>query len=101
MGVVDFAKGLWGWLRDFPRAFELQGRLRVLEAENERLRKELAFRHAAVFVEGGYYEITADGPEKGRYCSKCWDADTKRIRLTTSSTGFTRCPECKAESVAA
>lgn len=65
-----------------------------LKEEARRLRDAAAFKGTLVF-KGGHYVRQVDGVEEA-YCSGCWDADGKAIRLQHQGEGWGLwCPGCE------
>lgn len=61
-------------------------RIRELE-EGQSIQESLEFRHNM------YWRRTASG-EEGPFCSGCWDAHRKLMRLLTLKNGVLSCPGC-------
>jgi len=74
---------------------ELQGFLHELEQENEVLKERLGAKGSILLSDNGaYFFETSDGQEEP-FCSRCWDADCKLVRLHIGDDGVATCPQCK------
>ena len=75
-------------------ALELQEENRLLKTENARLTEQLAFHGTLIFEDNRYWS-ERDGNREGPYCSRCWDADRRMVRLHDYENGFLGCPACE------
>lgn len=83
-------------LLEFQSEFDqLRERTANLEKENEALKmqKEIS-RHLS--YELGVYFNTMHGEREGPFCTRCWDADYKLVRLAVQKSGIAQCPECRS-----
>ena len=73
---------------------DVQAEMLGLQEENGRLRNEVdrlddALRVTGELVlEGRHYARRVDGQLEGRYCTVCWDADRRLIRLHGPRCGY-------------
>ena len=61
-------------------AMELQEENAELGEEVRRLKEELRLKGKLVFEKGVYY-LVADDTREGPYCQRCYDKETKLVRL--------------------
>ncbi len=82
---------------------ELKKQMMELGEENFAFRKEnLALKeqlkekqeHNMVFDKDKYWNILSDETKDGPYCSACWDADNKAIRMHEDMLFGFVCPVC-------
>ncbi len=74
---------------------ELYERVQTLEKENEVLKNKLAIQ-GSIVLEHGVYFTKIEDKKDGPFCTRCWDVDSKLVRLKVKKTGFAVCLECKA-----
>jgi len=74
----------------------------VLTEANSKLREEvtdlqnqLKDKNEMVFEAPYYWKVTENGEKHGPFCSKCFDADLKKIHLREGRKGYWMCPKCK------
>lgn len=107
MSFFDSLKAFVSYVMEFqvPRSteeikqetslLELQGFLHELEQENEVLKERLGAKGSILLGDNGaYFFETSDGQEEP-FCSRCWDADCKLVRLHIGDDGVATCPQCK------
>jgi hypothetical protein len=105
MGIIDTLKDVVVLVQktdniDVVRqVIALQGQVYELVTENGNLKAELqrerdvaTMRAAMRFEKNAYWQ----GPE-GPFCSKCWDAEGKRVRVHLSKGRYPQCPACKTQ----
>ena len=73
---------------------ELQERVRELEKENEKLKRRQAISGSLV-VEHGVYFTEKSQKKDGPFCTRCWDVESKLVRLIIMQNNWATCPECK------
>ena len=77
------------------QALEIMEQDSKLRDENKDLREKLEIKGSLKYRNNAYW-IENDGP----YCTRCWDAEKKPIRLhPDGNPAYFHCPNCKAESV--
>lgn len=82
------------------KLLEIQKKLDDLETDNKRLRGELEIKGELV-PEGNLYWLENDGKKDGPFCTRCWDDESKTIRLHRSeSSGRLHCPKCNTNAKA-
>ncbi len=95
MGIVDTLKETVGLIQKvdnidlYQKMLELQTQTVALVEENRALRDRLAVRDQLAFRRNAYWRGD-DGP----YCSRCWDDETKLIRLHDDGKWLPQCPKC-------
>lgn len=112
--AIGTLKALTGFIRDSGKieltqqVIELQQTLLALLAENaeavgrnmeltkelDRLKQVLEKREAFEFDRNAYWRVEGDSRD-GPFCSRCFDADSKAVRLTENTTNRGVCPNCK------
>ena len=79
------------------KAIELREEVLNLRNDNAPLRENLDAKSALKYDRGAYWS-EVDGSRDGPFCSRCWDADSKRIRMHYwGLETFWQCPQCKKE----
>jgi hypothetical protein len=63
---------------------------RALKNENRGLKEQAATREKLKFLQNSYWTDDGDGP----FCSRCWDAETKLVRLHKMRGASPSCPSC-------
>jgi hypothetical protein len=68
-----------------------------LKAQVKRLTEEASFRRSLRFEFNAYWSGDSLESSDGPFCSKCWDADQKVVRLHVASDNpqWSRCPVCQ------
>jgi ribosomal protein L37AE/L43A len=75
-------------------ALELQEENLELRKRVAELEQKLELRQSVVYRAPSYW-VSRDGKDDGPYCQKCFDADSKLIRLqTTGEKGLWLCGSC-------
>jgi hypothetical protein len=113
MGIIDTFKDVAtlvnkaGSMELYQKIVELQTQVMGVLEENHALRNQLReaserlrFQMLLEFRGNMYWARDGDGNESGPYCSKCWDADTKAIRLQRIENGVQWCPRCEKSAPA-
>ena len=62
---------------------------KVMELEQTLKTKE------SLKFEDHVYWLIEDGKKDGPYCPKCWDAESKMIRLRIFPNAYRKCPNCQ------
>lgn len=76
------------------KLLEMQKRIAELETDNKRLQEEFEIKDALI-PEGNVYWIERDGKRDGPFCTCCWDAERKLMRLHKSQVSDrVSCPKC-------
>jgi hypothetical protein len=100
MGVIDTAREVVKIVRQIDnfelnkKLLDLQTELMALVDENTALKKRLEVSETLVFRANAYFRGD-DGP----FCSRCWDADTRLVRLHKAADSYPQCPACKTTVV--
>ena len=82
------------------KLLEMQKRIEELETENKRLHEELEIKGKLV-SEGNVYWLENDGVKDGPFCTCCWDAEHKLMRLHKSEvSNRVHCPKCNTTAKA-
>jgi len=74
----------------YRKILDLQAEVTALVEENNALKRRLSVAEDLVFRENSYWRTNGDGP----FCCRCWDADSKLIRLIVQSGFKPHCPNC-------
>jgi hypothetical protein len=95
MGILDTVKDVAILIQKadnielVKQVMALQIQAQDLVEENRLLKAKLATREALTFRKNAYW-LSDDGP----FCSKCWDADAKLVRLHVRVKHVPTCPNC-------
>lgn len=75
----------------------MQEEIASLKAENSELRDKLSERDSLIFEDNAYYKEVQGQEKEGPFCSKCYDSDSKLIRMRVYDVvgGWAFCPNCK------
>jgi hypothetical protein len=106
MGFRTNLKVIITYLKDFPSPTflqkhhklthacqELEDRVDRLTRENAWLKKKRDLEGAYTHHNGAYFFETPDG-QTAPYCSQCWDAKGRLVKLETGANGRANCPQC-------
>ena len=91
LGNVEMAQSLIDAQRS---ALELMEQNGALKEENTKLKQALELKGAVNF-DGGAYWREVEGKRDGPFCTKCWDADSKLMRMHPTKSPWCRCPKCE------
>jgi len=69
-----------------------------LRKENQELRNIIEIEKHLAFREGMYWS-EHEGTVEGPYCTRCWDAEHKRVHLHDMGYDMFDCPNCKARHI--
>jgi hypothetical protein len=107
MGIIDTVKDVAALVQKadnielHQKIIELQGQIMSLleethglRAQRQQLLDRLQFAEGLEFRNNMYWS-RRDGCEEGPYCTKCWDADQKKMRLQQLLNGAQYCPNCQ------
>lgn len=100
MGILDTVKDVAVLIQKadnielVKQVLALQIQAQDLVEENRLLKSKLATREALAFRKNAYW-LAEDGP----FCSKCWDADAKLVRLHVRVDHVPRCPNCGGHAI--
>ncbi len=95
MGIFDTMKETVALLQKvdnlplYRKVLELQNQINELVEENRRLKDRLGTRDQLTFRKNAYWRAD-DGP----FCSRCWDSETRLVRLHTQQGYKPQCPSC-------
>ena len=78
-------------LRD--EVLSLRTERQELRAENAQLREALKLQGTVKYDDGAYW--TENEERDGPFCTKCWDADERLIRMKHTYHEWFECPNCK------
>lgn len=108
MGIIDTVKDIATLVQKADnielnhKIIELQAQIlgvldenHSVKSEVRALRERLEFQGSLEFRENMYWRRSANGQEEGPFCSRCWDVDTKAVRLQKLRDGTKFCPGCK------
>ena len=73
-------------------ALALKEEVIALRTENLQLQEQLSNKQALVFDRGAYWRNGE--PRDGPFCSRCFDSDSKVIRLVPTYGYWHKCPQC-------
>jgi hypothetical protein len=107
MGIMDTVKNLGGLIGATgniemmrlnvelsTQIMELHQEKLEVDAENRRLRDRAVIARELKFRANSYWR-----GEEGPFCSRCWDADDRLVRLHQSTRGMPFCPGCNTIAV--
>lgn len=81
------------------KLLEMQKRINELESDNKELREQLEIKENLT-AENNMYWLNKDGKKDGPFCTNCWDAEQRLMRLHKSVThNGIQCPKCKIWTV--
>lgn len=112
MEWLSWAPKAWGWVKTVFRGAKDADRLRMdIERlkEEQSLRKQLAaetvradaaeralaWKGRLRFDNNVLWGSESEGGTEAAYCSRCWDADRKAVRLTLVSEDYYQCRNCE------
>ena len=75
------------------QALELQEETRSLRVQVAEMAERERFEATLVFEDNALWSETPKGRD-GPFCSRCWDADRKKIRLHSAFENLSACPVC-------
>ncbi|MBN1847706.1 MAG: hypothetical protein JW932_03895 [Deltaproteobacteria bacterium] len=90
--VINVETSLLEFQSEFDR---LRERTALLEKENEALKMQKEISRNLSYEKGVYFN-TIHGDREGPFCTRCWDADYKLVRLAVQKSGIAQCPECRS-----
>jgi hypothetical protein len=70
-------------------------RKKLMRLESKISKFEIASKVKPIVRNNAYWLPNKDGTEDGPFCTKCWDDDTKQIRLNPLDPPYSKCPKCK------
>jgi len=68
---------------------------RLLKLESKISKFKTVSKVKPIVRNNAYWFPNKDGTEDGLFCTKCWDDDTKQIRLNPLDPPYSKCPKCK------
>jgi hypothetical protein len=74
----------------YRKILDLQAEVMALVEENNDLKRKLQIAEDLVFRENSYWRRSGEGP----FCCRCWDAESKLIRLIVQGGFKPKCPNC-------
>jgi len=81
------------------QAMDLMERNVGLQKENFELKKDLEISKKLMHERDAYW-ISEDGKKDGPFCTRCWDAEKKLVRLhKTGNPVYSKCPNCTANPI--
>lgn len=81
------------------KLLEMQNRIAELETEKKDLCAKLEIKENLI-AERNMYWIVKEEDKDGPFCTRCWDAEDKLVRLhRAESHGGIQCPKCKIWTV--
>ncbi len=90
LGNVEIAQAL---IDAQQAALDLMGENQSLRNEVARLKEALELQGTVKYDDGAYW--SENGDRDGPFCTKCWDADEKLIRMKHTNFTWFKCPHCK------
>lgn len=90
--VINLETSLLEFQSEFDKLREQANRL---ESENVALKRQKEISRSLSYEIGVYFN-ELDGEREGPFCTRCWDADNKLVRLAVQKSGIAQCPECKS-----
>lgn len=86
-------------LEVYEKLLEQQKKIDELERENKTLSEKLEIKENLVYENNAYWMIR-NGQKEGPFCTVCWDADKRAVRLhPDGNPAYYRCQKCKTDSV--
>jgi len=86
-------------LETLEKLLEMQKKIIDLENENRKLKGELITKENLIIENNAYWMLENDKKD-GPFCTCCWDAEQKLIRMhPCGNPAFYNCPNCKSGSV--
>lgn len=82
--VIDLQAGI----------IEMQEQMQKLRQERDALKSMQQIDDELVLRENAYWRDAAPESRRGPFCTNCYDADRKLIRLKIREDGEQRCPQC-------
>jgi hypothetical protein len=77
------------------KMLEMQKRISELEERNKNLETTLYKKDSLTFKDNAYWAIKGEVKD-GPFCTHCWDAEEKTIRMhPNGNPAFCLCPHCK------
>jgi hypothetical protein len=108
VGIVETVKDVASLVQKadnielYQKILELQVQIMGLLEENHSLKSELREQRARARFEGGlefrdnmYWHRLEQDRHDGPFCSKCWDTESKAVRLQRMRDGAMWCPKCQ------
>jgi len=97
IGNMDLYKKI---LEIQAQALDLMENNLRFKKENQALREELEISGKLVCEKDAYWSST-DDKKDGPFCTRCWDADRKLVRLhkLTGNQAYSKCPNCAANPI--
>jgi len=78
------------------KLLEMQEEIEGLKKENKELRDRFAVSEDLEYENNVYWVEKNESNKDGPFCSRCWDADKKLIRMhPAGNSAFGECPNCK------
>lgn len=82
-------------LETLEKLLQMQKKISELEEENKILKDQSKIKRNLTYENDAYWVGKNDNKE-GPFCSKCWDADTKLVRMHYyEHSNIYNCPNCK------
>lgn len=97
IGNMDLYKKI---LEIQAQAMDLMENNLRFQKENQMLKEKLEISGKLV-CEKDVYWFPMDGKKDGPFCTRCWDADKKLVRLhkLTGNPVYSKCPNCAANPI--
>lgn len=73
----------------YRKILDLQAEVLALVQENTELKQKARITEELAFRNNSYWR-----EDKGPFCSRCWDADGKLVRLVVRGPYHPQCPNC-------
>jgi hypothetical protein len=70
-------------------------RRKLIKLENKIREFKAVSKVKPIIRNNVYWFPNKDGSENGPFCTKCYDDDTKQIRLNPLDPPYSKCPKCK------
>jgi len=79
------------------KLLEMQKKIQELEKKDRELKEKLEIKENLIFEKNAYWIKKENGEKDGPFCSVCWDADRKLIRLRVGdyAGGWAYCLKCR------
>lgn len=79
----------------YRKILDLQAEVMDLVEENRNLKLQLQNKDSIIFTDSAYWKKIEDNKFDGPFCPRCWDYESKLIRLIKHQGYHPKCPQCK------
>lgn len=79
----------------YKKILDLQSEVMDLMEENKLLKSQLQNKELLIFQDSAYWTKKEDDKLDGPFCPRCWDYESKLVRLISHTGYHPKCPQCK------